>query len=220
MKLKLALISVLAIAALALAGCIGPSTVENEAPIAAITYAQNGLVFDFSSMTSIDVDGTIDKTTCVWWFGDGKSASNMKPVHTYDGYGTYTVRMVLYDNDGARGEDTCAVTIKEPLVEVEEWTPVALFTCTPQQTQTGSEVAFNGIRSYDIDGHITYGRWDFGDGKHEQGAWLVGCGSGNCIPVTESVTHSYDKIGYYTILLTVTDNDGNKSSTTRTILVK
>jgi PKD repeat protein len=63
----------------------------------------------------------------------------------------------------------------------------------PYNGIVGEELQFNGSRSYDTDGVIISWQWSFGDGKNASGA---------------VVTHVYTKAGTYTVLLTVTDNDG------------
>jgi len=57
----------------------------------------------------------------------------------------------------------------------------------------GEELHFNGSRSYDTDGMIVSWQWSFGDGINASG------------PV---VTYIYMVAGTYSILLTVTDDDG------------
>lgn len=52
---------------------------------------------------------------------------------------------------------------------------------------------FDGSGSYDLDGTIVSYFWDFGDGTTATGA---------------VVSHSYATVGTYTVVLTVTDNDG------------
>jgi PKD repeat protein len=57
----------------------------------------------------------------------------------------------------------------------------------------GSPVTFDGSGSSDLDGTIVSYVWDFGDGNTGTG---------------ETPSHIYDAAGSYTVLLTVTDNDG------------
>ena len=59
------------------------------------------------------------------------------------------------------------------------------------------DVNFDGSSSSDPDGSIVAYEWDFGDGS---------TGSG------EVVTHEYSEKGDYTVILTVTDNDGAKDT--------
>jgi PKD repeat protein len=67
--------------------------------------------------------------------------------------------------------------------------PVAHFT----YDCTGLLCTFDGLGSHDPDGSITSYAWDFGDGNTATGA---------------GVGHTYAVEGIYTVLLTVTDNDG------------
>jgi PKD repeat protein len=71
--------------------------------------------------------------------------------------------------------------------------PVANASLGEQSRLIGSLLVFNGSRSYDADGYLTRWFWDFGDGAN---------GSG------EITTHTYRKIGLYTVTLTVTDDKG------------
>jgi len=66
----------------------------------------------------------------------------------------------------------------------------------PYTCNINKEVVFNASDSYD-DGFIVDYFWDFGDGYY---------GSG------ELQSHIYEKDGNYSIILTVTDNDGNTST--------
>jgi len=63
----------------------------------------------------------------------------------------------------------------------------------PYTAFIGEELHFNGSRSYDRDGTIVSWRWSFGDGTTAN---------------STTVTHLYAEAGVYTVLLTVTDNDG------------
>lgn len=67
----------------------------------------------------------------------------------------------------------------------------------PYNDFTNREITFNGNRSYDRDGTIISWYWDFGDGTN---------GSGDI------VKHSYSMPGNYTVVLTVTDDDGATDS--------
>ncbi len=63
---------------------------------------------------------------------------------------------------------------------------------------------FDGSGSSDSDGSISSYEWDFGDGNTATG---------------ETVTHTYDAGGDYTVTLTVTDDDGATDSASETISV-
>lgn len=71
--------------------------------------------------------------------------------------------------------------------------PVATFT---YQTYTGSyRVDFDASGSYDPDGSIASYQWTFGDGY-------------SSTRTSPYVTHHYSTSGYYSVRLTVTDNEG------------
>lgn len=74
--------------------------------------------------------------------------------------------------------------------------PEASFTFSPAEAKVGKDVQFTDS-STDLDGQITTWLWDFGDGSSSQ----------NKNPV-----HVYSSGGTYIVRLTVTDNNGAKST--------
>ena len=80
--------------------------------------------------------------------------------------------------------------------------PVASFIVTPLSGDIPLSVAADARASSDTDGTISRFEWDFGDGESATGA---------------QVTHEYTASGEFTVLLTVTDNDGASASTARTV---
>jgi Tol biopolymer transport system component len=64
-------------------------------------------------------------------------------------------------------------------------------------SQSGDAVQLNGSHSFDPDGTIVNYAWDFGDGTSGNGA---------------IINHQYAASGVYPVSLTVTDNNGNTSS--------
>ncbi len=63
-------------------------------------------------------------------------------------------------------------------------------------------VDFDAASSFDLDGTITDYDWDFGDETTGMG---------------ESVSHEFVEIGTYTVTLTVTDDAGDKTTTTQLV---
>jgi PKD repeat protein len=82
--------------------------------------------------------------------------------------------------------------------------PVAVFDYSPKTVIVGQLVTFNGSASYDPDGSIVDWAWNFGEAPTASG------------PIA---THTYASQGNYTVTLTVTDNDGNSSSTSKVVPV-
>ncbi len=82
--------------------------------------------------------------------------------------------------------------------------PTASFTAAPNPVGAARAVAFDGSASADPDGTIVNHAWDFGDGSTGTGA---------------TASHSYAKAGSYNARLTVRDDYGLTTSSTRAITV-
>ena len=90
--------------------------------------------------------------------------------------------------------------------EFSHMTPEARLSLENNRTIPDRAVVFNASASHDPDGWIAEYRWDFGDGHQET--------------TTSGYTlHPFNATGYYTVNLTVVDNDGLGSSVTRDIIV-
>ena len=145
----------------------------------------------FDASDSYDPDGTIEKY--VWDFGDGhtRSTTNPKITHTYDEAGTYTVELVVYDDQGAESEPyTKSITIAPP----EK--PTACFSASPTRGTAPLRVKFSNCSTGEIDSY----HWDFGDGGTS---------------TSREPTHTYQKPGKYTVSLTVRGPGGEDTETKR-----
>ena len=105
---------------------------------------------------------------------------------------TYTISS---ENDTISGSLTISMSDGSP--------PEASFTYTPTSPTVSESVAFNASGSSD-DGTIQSYDWSFGDGTTATG---------------ETVTHSYNDSGSYTVTLTVTDDDGATDTENKTVSV-
>jgi serine protease len=90
------------------------------------------------------------------------------------------------------------------LVGIQEGnsTPSAAFTIAPSSPRVGEGVEFDAGDSTDLDGRITSYEWTFGDGSTASG---------------ESVVHSFEGSGTYTVSLTVEDDEGGTDSVSKTL---
>ncbi|MGV8858333.1 PKD domain-containing protein [Rhodoglobus sp.] len=154
----------------------------NQAPVAQFTHSEADLVASFDATGSSDPDGTI--ASYEWNFGDGGTGSGALIDHTYATAGTYTVTVTVTDNKGASATRSESVTVLAANVA-----PTAAFTFGV----TDNVVSFDGAGSSDPDGTIGSYSWDFGDGATANGV---------------STSHVYAGAGNYTVVLTVTDNQG------------
>ncbi len=175
-------------------GATGGATVDvtvtaaNQPPTAAIAPPSCvDLLCDFDGNGSSDSDGTIE--SFAWDFGDGATGTGATTSHEYSAAGTYTVTLTVTDNDGATGSATVDVT-----VTAANQPPTAVI-ASPACTELAC--SFDGSGSSDGDGMIVTFAWDFGDGTSGTGA---------------TTSHVYPAAGTYTVILTVTDDDGATGS--------
>lgn len=173
---------------------LGGTPPDPQNPVASFTFDCSGLSCAFDGSGSSDPDGTISEYR--WDFGDGRTGTGVRPSHTYDKAGTYSVILTVIDNDGNKADVTKQVTAGE--------TP-------PGQAPTADFFAFchltacqfDGQFSSDPDGTITSYAWDFGDGT-----------SGSGIRVDKSYPAS---AGSFNVRLTVTDDSGLTDTRSRLI---
>ncbi len=97
--------------------------------------------------------GTID--TWDWDFGDGFTANDQNPVHTYDSPGLFEVSLTV---TGPAGTDT---ETKTDYIEVTYPAPTADFEGSPTSGNIPLVVGFTDLSS----GTIDTWDWDFGDGN-------------------------------------------------------
>lgn len=172
----------------------------NESPTASFVYSpatpKVGEKVNFNASESSDADGTI--VNYAWDFGDGRTGSGVTTTNKYKNAGTYTVVLVVQDNTSNRGSTNQTVSVSEGE------TPTASFVYSPANPAVAETIHFNASESADPDGTIVSYDWDFGDGTTAAG---------------QTITHQYSSSGTYTVLLVVTDNDGNIASTTQSISV-
>jgi serine protease len=90
-----------------------------------------GQAIQFNGTGSSDPDGTIWHYN--WTFGDGTNASGATPTHVYNSVGTYTVRLTVADNYGAKSSATTTATIRSPLPDA----PSGLVASSPRNSEVG-----------------------------------------------------------------------------------
>ncbi|MEM9983688.1 MAG: PKD domain-containing protein, partial [Bacteroidota bacterium] len=132
---------------------------------------------------SIPGDGNIVNWT--WDFGDGNVTTGQNPSHTYLSAGTFSVTLVVEDDNGCSDSH-----VINDLISVTDVASVD-FTATPQTGCTAPlTVDFNSTVT--PAGTYTY-LWDFGDGTTSTAA---------------NPTKTYNVNGDYDVTLTITDVNG------------
>ena len=208
-NIKIGLLTVvLAVMCLGLSSCMFPGPVIDIgiAPTARFDVTVNDLTVSFDGRGSYG-DGDNIIVSWDWYFGDGTVSASKKPSHTYADYGTYSVLLIVTDKNG----DTGRVEREIVITGIILFDPVVVFSFLPSSgIQTDSVVLFNGSKSSVVGDVIERCRWDFGDGTFQLGSW----GS------TNTVWHTYDAIGGYTVFLTVWTRDGKVKSEWNNVRVR
>jgi PKD repeat protein len=166
----------------------------NIPPTAAFTWGVNNLDVQFTDQSN-DSDGLVSAWD--WDFGDGSgSTSDQNPAYSYGLAGTYTVMLTVTDNGGASDSTSQDVTVSEPASNA---LPTAFFTFSCTQLDCN----FDASDSTD-DSAIAGYSWDFGDGT-----------GGGMMP-----SHTFTSAGTYSVILTVTDDEGATDTATAEVRVK
>ena len=115
---------------------------ENVAPTAAFgalpTSGTAPMTVNADASSSSDSDGQI--VTYEWDFGNGDTATGITASSTYTEVGTYTITLVVTDDDGATASATEMIVVDPPQVVTD---------------RVGLQVV--GARSYQYDGPVTSG---------------------------------------------------------------
>jgi PKD repeat protein len=125
-------------------------------------------------------------TSWAWDFGDGNTATEQNPIHTYESPGNYSVTLNASNAYGYNVSAPTTITVLEPLV--------ANFTYTPNEGNAPLAVTFNDTST----GNVTAWSWDFGDGNTS---------------TEKNPIHTYVSAGNYTISLNASNAYGFNVST-------
>jgi PKD repeat protein len=179
-------------------GVLGPPSTGLSPSFTASTLAptdQQSVIFDASTSTSTGASVTAYQ----WNFGDGSTGSGITITHAFNTAGTYVVTLTITDSIGRTNSTSQTLTVSAVTLGL----PV--FTTSPDSPIVGQDIFFTSTTLIGSNGRpITSYSWDFGDGTPGGG---------------RSTTHSYASVGTFTVLLTITDDQGHRAIASQKITV-
>jgi len=89
------------------------AVVANQPPTSSFTSVVTDLGLAVDAAASADSDGTI--ASYAWDFGDGQTGTGRTATHNYSAAGTYSVKLIVTDDDGATTTLSRDVTTTTPL---------------------------------------------------------------------------------------------------------
>jgi PKD repeat protein len=152
--------------------------------------------FEFDATGSADEAGNI--VNYQWDFGDSHQANGKKVSHKYASAKNFQAKLTVTDNENGTDQ-----TSREVVVQASK-PPIALFTFSPSAGDTSTTFRFDANSSRDSDGRIASYSWNFGDGTTASGP---------------TAQHRYASNSTFLIRLTVRDNSGMISTTSRALHV-
>jgi YD repeat-containing protein len=173
-------------------------SVENRAPVGTIVLPSKvvaGQPATIDGSRSSDPDGEV--VDWEWDLdGDGTFERAGQPVTTtFGSWGTRTIALRVTDDWGVTSVTTQQVKVLAP--------PVAAGVVTTASPAVNTNTYFLPTGSSDPDGTISKYQWDFNnDGATDKTTWSA----------SSSTYWKWTVAGTYQVRLTVTDNDGVKSS--------
>nr|MDO8111174.1 PKD domain-containing protein [Candidatus Sigynarchaeota archaeon] len=166
-------------------------------PVAAFSVNASTIIAGQSVQFTFTGFGGNEPSNYQWDFGDGTTnGTTENPTHQYTTAGTFTVVLSVTDMDG----DSNSVTQINCITVAGDLIPSAAFTGTPTSIIAGQLVTFTHSGS-NGDTPTAY-QWDFGDGTSNG--------------TTENPVHQYSTAGTFTVILTITDADGDTNKMTLT----
>lgn len=173
----------------------GTVTITNSVPVVTALSLPSTAEGSSATLGATVTAWSGDTLTYAWDFGDGSTSSSKAPTHAWVDDGSYTVTLVVSDEEGSSATLAGTITITNA-------NPVASFSASV--ADEGAVTSFYGSATdAGTTDTFTYA-WDFGDGATDTGA---------------SAWHTYAADGDYTVTLTVTDSDGGVDTDVQVIHV-
>ncbi|HUK36572.1 MAG TPA: PKD domain-containing protein [Vicinamibacterales bacterium] len=183
----------------------------NVIPASSVYAAGQMITFDASASCGTQLvagacPGTIAVTGATWNFGDGTSATGSVVGHQFSANGTFPVTLAISNGSGGLASTTTVITVATVAA------PTSAFTVSPASIPTGLcnpyNAFFNAATSTAAPGHsIVQYDWNFGDGVA-------------VTTNTPSAAHCYTLANTYNSTLTVTDDVGQKATSSVSVTAK
>uniref|UniRef100_UPI0005C751B6 PKD domain-containing protein n=2 Tax=Flexithrix dorotheae TaxID=70993 RepID=UPI0005C751B6 len=176
----------------------GCSSVQKEVSITVGNGPSSNFTFtdvcDGESVQFTNTSTNQYQSTYLWHFGGAHISTQQNPTFTFNGTGSFPVRLEVTNQNGCKHEIIKNVTIKK------KPTPNFAFTndCEDKSIQFTNSSSGNG-------GTISSYLWEFNDGKPNSSA--------------TNPSHVFDNSGTYNVKLTVTNTNGCKKSITKAITI-
>ena len=177
----------------------GTVTVNNLAPSVAAMSATSGYEGATITYTAVATDSGTDTLSYAWNFGDGTTAttSTGTTTHVFTDNRTATVTVTVTDGDGG-------TTTRSAISTIRNLNPTAVTSGLPSTGAEGVSVAFTGAATDPGSADTFTYSWNWGDGTTSTGA---------------TPSHTWGAEGTYTVTMTVLDDDGGRSTGTRSITI-
>ncbi len=178
---------------------VSHTVMVHNPPSAAFTVTTTDLTaaspVGFSGLGSGEPGGSIASYS--WNFGDGSApGSGPTTAHAFASARSYSVTLTVTDGFGATATTSHALTVMG--------VPAAVISPGRSAPVAGTAHVFSGSGSTDIGSSIASYRWNFGDGSTATGV---------------KPSHTFRRLGHFTVSLAVTDASGATATTSQPISV-
>lgn len=173
----------------------GTVTITNSAPSVTALSLPTTAEGSTATLSATVSSWSGDTLTYAWDFGDGSTSTATKPTHAWTDDGSYTVSVVVTDEEGSSSTLSGTMVVTNAL-------PVASFSVSV--ADEGSASSFYGAATDAGSADTFTYAWDFGDGSTDTG---------------ETAFHTFATDGSYTVTLTVTDSDGGVDTEVQVVTV-